>query len=270
MLDPQLADSPITHQPYLHLVYASLDLPISSFRIHESTATGNISIDWTHQDPQRCLGRVQFNQHTLHVAGLATPLPQELTDRTVMVSPWEAQIKAAMRHHRVHVSLVYENGHPDPIEQMMALYRAASIFENEDLLGIVNPNAWTAHPPNDYLTIDRINHFRDVIPFNLWFGYVRFYTDHEAFWLVTKGHHVFDVPDLAYFVQPGQDTDVIINLLINVFYYLFEEDVEVVAGDTLSLQGSSQKLVFSEVTELTEELMGPSGTLVITRETSVD
>lgn len=270
MPDPQPAYPPIIRQPGLHLVYASADLPISDTRIPDWAAPDSFNLDWIQQDTQRCLGRISLSEHILHVAGLAMPLPPDITDQTIMVSPWGAQIKAAMRQHRVHLSLVYGGGHPDPIEQMVALYKIASIFENEDLLGVVNANAWTAHPPADYVSVERINHFRQEIPFKLWFGYVRFYTDEEAFWLVTKGHHVFDVPDLAYFVQPGDETDAVINLFINIFYYLYEEDVAVVAGDTLQISGLSHKLVFTEVTELAEDLIGPSGTLVIAKDTSAN
>lgn len=265
---PQPAYPPIIRHPGLHLVYASTDLPISDTRIPDWAAPDTFSLEWIQQDPQRCLGRVRLGEHNLHAAGLATPLPQDITDRTIMISPWGAQIKAAMRQHRIHLSLVYGAGHPDPIEQMIALYKTASLFENEDLLGIVNENAWTAHPPADYLTPELINRFRQEIPFNLWFGYVRFFTDHEAYWLVTKGHHIFDVPDLAYFVKPGENADAVVNMFINVFYYLCEDDVEAVAGDTLELRGSGHKLVFTEVTELAEDLMGPSGTLVIAKDTT--
>ena len=270
MPDHQPAYPLIIRQPGLHLVYATADLPITNTRIPDWDAPESFNLDWTQQDPQRCLGKIRMGEHNLLVAGLAVPLPQDITDRTIMVSPWGAQIKAAMRQHRAHLSLLYRGGQPDPIEQMVALYKTASLFENEDLLGIVNANAWTAHPPADYLSPERINRFRQEIPFNLWFGYVRFYIDHQAYWLVTKGHHVFDVPDLAFFVQPGEDADAVINMFINVFYYLFEEDVEVVAGDTLALSGSSHKLVFTEVTELAEVLLGPSGTLVIAKDTSAD
>jgi len=245
-------------QPMLHLIYASRTLPNAKV-----DALQEIKLDWAQQDADSFLGTAAFGEHQLHFAGLGMPLPRDVIDQTVMVSPWPGQIKAAMRQHLAHISLVYKEGSHDPIEQMIALYSLASAFENEDLLGIVNPNAWTAHPAADFLTPERIAQYRQEIPFNLWFGYVRFYTDDESFWLATKGHHIFDIPDLAYYVQPGEDPDAIINLFINIFYYLYEQDVFVTAGDTLEVSGSGQKLIFSEVTELSEVLMGPSGTLVL-------
>ena len=263
---------PTWTQPLIHLVFASGELPLISKAtlIGRVTPAANIgpeavSLEWAQQDAQHCLGTARIGKHTLFIVGLAAPLAANVIDRTVMVSPWGPQIKAAMRQHRAHISLVYAKGHADPVEQMIALYSLASAFETEDLLGVVNPQAWTAHPTADFLSPTKLAQFRREIPFNLWVGYVRFYTDDHSFWLVTKGHHIFDVPDLAYFVEPGQNPDPIITLFINIFYYLYENDVFVTAGDTLEIHGSGQKLQFSQVTELIDDLMGPSGTLVITQ-----
>lgn len=270
-----LPSYPQLNQPALHLVYAAVELPMPgqttlAARIPDVDDQDAVSIEWKQQDPQHCLGSIRFGEHNLFVYGMANPLRQALTDQTIMVSPWQAQIKAAMRQHRSHIGLIYLGRHHDPVEQMVTLYSTASAFATEDLLGIVNINAWTAHPPADFLSPDRIDRFRCEIPFNLWFGYVRFYTDDQSYWLATKGHHIFDVPDLAYFVQPGEDEEAVINLFINVFYYLYEQDVVAVAGDTLEMRDAGQTLRFAEVTELTDALMGPSGTLVITKDSAAD
>lgn len=264
---------PTWTQPVIHLVFASAELPLISkatltARITSAVNLGPeaVSLEWAQQDAQHCLGTARMGQHTLFIVGMSAPLPPDVIDRTVMVSPWGAQTKAAMRQHRAHISLIYARGHHDPVEHMIALYSLASAFETEDLLGVVNPNAWNAHPAADFLSPTRLAQYRREIPFNLWFGYVRFYTDDQSFWLVTKGHHVFDVPDLAYFVGPGQDPDEVITLFFNVFHYLYENDVFVTAGDTLEIRGTGQQLQFSEVTELIDDLMGPAGTLVITQD----
>jgi hypothetical protein len=263
---------PTWTQPIIHLVFTSAELPLLSKAILTARVSSAlnlepeaVSLEWAQQDAQRCLGTARMGPHTLYIVGMAVPLTSDVVDRTVMVSPWGAQIKAAMRQHRAHISLAYARRHHDPVEQMIALYSLAGAFETEDLLGIVNPQAWTAHHTADFLSPTKLAQFRQEIPLNLWVGYVRFYTDDQSFWLVTKGHHIFDIPDLAYFVEPGQDPESIINLFINVFYYLYENDVFVTAGDTLEIHGSGQKLKFSEVVEMIDDLMGPSGTLVITK-----
>jgi hypothetical protein len=275
MTEPQ--SYPTWTQPLIHLVFASAELPLISKAALTArvTSTANIgpeavNLEWAQQDAQHCLGTARIGQHTIFIVGMAVPMLSDVIDRTVMVSPWGAQIKAAMRQHRANISLIYARGHTDPVEQMIALYSLASAFATEDLLGIVNTQAWTAHPTADFLSPTKLVQFRREIPFNLWIGYVRFYTDDQSFWLVTKGHHIFDIPDLAYFVEPGQDPESVITLFINLFHYLYEQDADVTAGDTLEIQGSGQKLQFSQVTELIDDLMGPSGTLVITQAESPD
>ena len=260
------------YPPTLHLIYAATDLPtpkaarlVERMPYFPTDVQESPTLTWTRQSPHSSLGSAAFGGHQLQMAGLAVPLPPDVVDRTVMVSPWQPQIKAAMRQHRAHIRLVYAGGHADPVEGMLALYALAGAFESEDLLGVVNPNAWSAHPPADFLSPARLDQYRLEIPFNLWIGYVRFYTDDQSFWLVSKGHHIFDVPDLAYFVEPGQEPESIITLFINLFHHLYQQDVFVTAGDTLEIRGSGQQLQFSEVTELIEDLMGPSGTLVITQ-----
>ncbi len=261
---------PPSRRPIVHLIYAQDRLPAPNETAlqrclgNSGAENGPLGgVDWAQQDFQKHVGRATFAGHQLHIAGLPIPLPREIIDHTVMVSPWSGQIKAAMRQHRAHISLVYAQGSSNPIEQMIALYSLACAFSNEDLLGIVNANAWTAHPPADFLEPAQIASYRRDIPFNLWFGYVRFFTDAQTFWLATKGHHVFDVPDLAYQVDPNEDPDEVIRLFMNVFHYLYEQDVFVTAGDTLEISGTGQTLVFEEVTELEDVLMGPSGTLVL-------
>ena len=120
-----------------------------------------------------------------------------------------------------------------------------------------------AHPPADFLSPEKIRSYRQEIPFILWIGTIKFYVDKQNYWLVTKGHHFFDVPDLAYFIQADQEANDIMSQFINIFYYLFENDAEVTAGDTLEISGSGALMKFSEVSDLEEYLMGPSGTLVI-------
>jgi hypothetical protein len=214
-------------------------------------------------NPDRFLAELHFGEHLIQVAGLPNPLPQAVIDHTVHVSPWQPQIRAAMRQHRSHLSLVYAGADPDPAGQMIALYRAAAALQNENLLGIVNENAWTAHPPADFLDADHLSSYHDQFPFILWIGYVKFYLDRESYWLVTKGQHIFDVPDLASLVTDAAEEEQTINRFTEIFYYIYENDVAVVAGDTLELASTGEELALKEVIEHPEWLMGPSGTLVV-------
>jgi len=257
--------------PMLHLVYSSTDLRLTDdadiadrIGAFENTPPSeSIRLSWSIQQAQKCLGQIDFGNHQIQVSGLAMPLPPVIMDRTIHVSPWQPQIKASLRQHQTHISLVYTGSHHDPVERMIALYQSAHALSDENLLGMVNEPAWTAHPAADFLDPGAIATYRAELPFTLWVGYVRFYTDKHHYWLATKGHHIFDVPDLACFIESDQDENEIITHFKNIFYYFYDEDAEVIAGDTLAIAGSDQVLKFSEVTELTDQLMGPSGTLVI-------
>lgn len=260
----------MSNLPYIDLLYAAPDLPIPSEKsvsemVHsvEPATSNEVIITWEKQTQHGCLGTMNFENHKVRVAGLDKPLSPEVINRTVHPTQWQAQWKAAMRQHQSHLSLVYTGNDPDPVEKMIALYKTARAFNHENLLGIVNENAWTAHPTSNTLAPEKIRTYRREIPFKLWVGYIRFFLDEKRFWLVTKGHHIFDVPDLAYLVQPGEDPEEIVHSFMNIFYYIYEQDVVVTAGDTLSIKGSGETMRFLEVQEFEDYLMGPSGTLVV-------
>jgi len=260
----------LSNLPYIHLLYSNPDLPAPSERsiqdqikAVEPLAGDDVSITWEKQTPHGHLGTIRVEDHVVRIAALDQSLPAEVIHRTVHASQWLPQLKAGMRQHQSHLSLVYTGGGHDPVEKMITLYKAARAFSDENLLGIVNENAWTAHPPADTLSPRKIISYRQEMPFRLWVGYVRFFLEKDRFWLVTKGHHIFDVPDLAYLVQPGDDPERVIRSFINIFYYIYEQDVVVTAGDTLSIKGTGETMRFSEVQEYEDFLMGPSGTLVV-------
>lgn len=265
-----LPQTPDNFVPFLHLVYADPAFPApgqedfaAQIRPFDAQAYTRPTVDWQIRSPEKCLGDLHFGRHQVQVSGLAHPLPPEVVDRTIRVSMWQAQIKAGLRQHQSHLSLVYRGDSPNPVERMVALYQAAHTLKNENLLGVVNEPAWTAHPAADFLNREKITGYSREIPFILWIGYVRIFVDKQSYWLVTKGHHLFDVPDLAWFIESAEEEERVINRFINLFYYLFEQDVVVQPGDTLEIGQLGESFQFSEVTEYTETLMGPAGTLVI-------
>lgn len=266
----ELPQTPDSFTPALHLIYANPEFPTpnqsklaSRLKQFDALSQAEPSLKWQIRSSDKCLGDLHFADHHIQIAGLANPLPHQVIDRTINVSLWMAQIKAGMRQHQSHLSLVYRGESRDPIERMIALYRTAHALKNENLIGVVNESAWTAHPSADFLSIEKIEQFREEIPFILWFGYVRIFVDKEHYWLVTRGHHLFDVPDLAYYIESAGDEEAVIAHFVNLFHYLYEQDVVVTAGDTLEIGKSGEVMQFAEVTEYTETLLGPAGTLVV-------
>jgi len=257
--------------PFIHLLFteSALQIPENTIlterltSIEVSKDNEDVQVSWQVQNAESCLGTCRFGGHTIQIIGLAEPLPSDVVDRTIQVTHWQPQIKAAMRQHVSYLTLVYAGSHPDPIEKMLALYKFAHAFANENLVGIANAPAWTAHPIGEFLSPEKILSYRRSFPFMLWIGYVKFYVDKDRYWWVTKGHHIFDVPDLACFVGSKKESAGITDQFANIFYYLNGNDVMVTAGDTLQIGQTEAYLQFSEVPENAEYLMGPSGTLVI-------
>ena len=144
--------------PAIHLIYAPalLELPTdrdltANLVICEAVeSTNQVEVSRSFDSPTQFLGEVSFGLHKIQIAGLSNPLPSEILDRTVNVSPWQPQIRAAMRQHRSHLSLIYAGSHPDPVEKMIALYQVAFALENENLLGIVNEPAWDRASPSRF------------------------------------------------------------------------------------------------------------------------
>ena len=257
--------------PAISLIFSetTLQIPEKSTLIGRLTSIAdlsqaeNIQVSWQVQDSEKCLGECRFGEHAIRIIGVAQPLPNECIDRTIHVSHWQAQIKSAMRQHAAHLKLLYTGTHPDPAEKMIALYSLAHAFENENLLGIVNEKAWTAHPAGEFLSPEMVLSYRQEFPIFLWVGYVKFFVDKKRYWLATKGHHIFDVPDLACFIESEAEGTVIPDQFSNIFYYLYENDVVVTTSDTLEIGQTGQYLRFGEVPEEAAYLLGPSGTLVI-------
>lgn len=257
--------------PFIQLVFSSA-APAIPVVNQISTRLAEIDPAWSIDEintgtdapfPQIFTGQYQFGGHLIHAASNPNPIPSPIIDQTVLVSHWQPQIKAALRHHQSHLTMTYLEGSSDPIERMTALYAFAHALDHENLLGVVNPPAWTAHPKADFLTPESVRSFYEDIPFLLWIGFVKFFIDKESYWFVTKGHHLFDVPDLAYRMEPDDDIQSMMDTFINLFYFLYEQDTVVTAGDSAEIQGTGQTYKFLEVTEFADQLMGPAGTLVI-------
>lgn len=260
-----------TFTPFIHLIFSQSVYPMRGLTqlkksievVYPAVKADEIELRWDEGDTGQGSGRITYESHTIQIVSVPAPLPNIVIDRTIHVAPWSAQTRAALRQHRAYISLVYDGDQVDPVEQMIALYTVAHALETEDLLGVVNEQAWTAHPAADYLQPAAIRSYRDTLPLHLWVGRVKFYLDDERYWLVTKGHHIFDVPDLAILLDTESKERAIQEQFASLFYYLYENDREVLAGDTVEFQSTGQTFRFGEVTELADLLLGPSGTLVI-------
>ncbi len=260
-------------QPAIILVYSQPDLiKMEDKNLARNIAAcerelqdGDIKITWQANDGQNLLGQIQFSDHQIRLIGLASPVPTATIDRTINLTHWPPQTKAAMRHHQSHIICIYQGKNQDPIKKNIALYQTACGLKNENLMGILNEQAWTAHPIGDFLTAEKIISYRENLPFILWVGYVKFFTDKKHHWLVTKGHHIFGVPELAYFLQVDEkDTD-IMEHFINIFLYMYDNKKKILPGDTIEIAGKAAYFRFSDAAEHQEALMLSNETLILER-----
>ena len=126
-----MTDSQDLFTPSLHLLFSSPTAPApeASLLVEHiadliaSIRSSDIRASWQYHDAQKSLGEIRFGKHIIQAGGLSAPLPSEVIDRTIHVSHWQPQIKAAMRQHRAHLNLVYQGQHHDPVEKMIALNR---------------------------------------------------------------------------------------------------------------------------------------------------
>lgn len=265
--------------PFIHLIYAGLPDDIQLTKHWHGILADSypqlkpdaIQVEWYETPSPVTAGAITFGDHRVRFFTASTPLPGPIIDRTIHVAPLPPQVRAYLRQHQAHLSLVYTGTHSDPLEQMIALYTAASLFQNTALAGVVNEQAWTAHPVGSTLSPATIASFRENLPWDLWVGRVKFYQDATHYWLVTRGQHIFDVPDLAAWIETESIEQQWIAYFFRIFHYLRSDQSVALAGDTLEMSPSGEVLRFSAVpAELTEQLQGPSGTLALAFDHSQD
>lgn len=263
--------TPRVCHPYIYLVYATPQFELPSekdvtdyIRNFEGNASAeSVETNWVVNDGNSFSGLIKIGQHQLRLAGVNVPLPASTIQKTVIPTHWDDTVKQHIRSHRAHLIIYYEGYHPDPVEQMIAIYKAASALKNDALIGVVNEAAWTCHPVTHFLDVATILNYRQELPFALWFGYIKLYTDPDHYWFFTRGHYLFNVPDLAYFCTPNVKAFDIMRLFINIFYYVFEAKHEINIGDTMEVQGGNNILRFAAVQEGADMIESPGGTLVI-------
>jgi hypothetical protein len=77
------------------------------------------------------LGTVRFNQHVIDLAGANIPLSDEAIEFCVWSTPWAVDFKELAASHQAHLHIVYTGVATDPIEQYIALYKVALLFNDD-------------------------------------------------------------------------------------------------------------------------------------------
>jgi hypothetical protein len=241
---------------------------LSALEPLRTTPRLEVEADW--QSSSLLLAVLTFDDHRIEIAGFSAPMPAASIERCILASSWSADFKELLQSHLLYVVLCYEGTHTDPIEQHIALYKAARLFAGDELLGVANEPAWTCHPAP---LIGQITEpamlpvCRQSPPLVYWTGFVKGLFG-EEYWALTKGYHLFGVADLATVVLNQEDLQRWHEVFQEVFHYLYFEKADVQAGDALQIDEQTF-LLFEAIPDSHDALRAVSETLAV-REASAD
>jgi hypothetical protein len=186
------------------------------------------------------LGIIQFENHEIKLLSNDSQLPEHLIETCIQTSHWQPEFKNKVLSTNATITLVYSGKSIDPVENYLALYKVASVFYDDNLLGIINEPAWCYHPAGLLPKIifnNMINLCRNSPPFLFWTGFIKTPLDlqtpfhkHQTTCFFTKGHHVFGIPDLVYYSEKA-DPMRIKKLFNDIIEYAWFEKKELQPGD---------------------------------------
>ncbi len=217
------------------------------------------------------LGEISFDNHTVKLLANSAGLPEHLIPSCIHTAHWQIQFKEQILASKATITLIYDGNETNPVERYIALYKVAACFYEENLLGIINEPAWTFHPShllNKIVLNNHVNLCRNSPPFLYWTGFIKTslgvqspFQSAKNNCFFTKGHHVFGIPDLAYFSENANPLT-IQKLFIAIIEYAWFENKQLLPGDYIAL---SEKEIYElvEPDEIIEFLHSPTKTLIL-------
>ncbi|MCS6904258.1 MAG: hypothetical protein RML72_01595 [Bacteroidia bacterium] len=187
-----------------------------------------------------------WQEHRVDIIGLKAPLPDHTFQQCVQATGWNESFKQALSQTLCYINLAYSGYSKDPIQKYLFLYQIASTFPREHLIGIINEPAFHCHPPEaiediiDEKMLDIVHHTPPLI---YWCGFLRAILAKQQ-WLLTRGHHLFGIPDFALAFYPGVDPILVHHIFQDIFLYMYFENKDIQPGDDIAL---SQELTFRVV-----------------------
>ena len=95
----------------------------------------------------------------------------------------------------------------------------------------------------EFLDGKTLKDFRENLPPILFTGFVKFFSD-EGTWFATKGHDMFNAPDLVMFGD--EKPDEVMDIFMNIFLYVTQKGARIAPGHTLQI-AEETFLKFSEL-----------------------
>lgn len=197
-------------------------------------------------DEGRLHGSADFDSHSIGIVGFDQPAPEPVIEQTIKVSNWTGEAREQLESHKAHLVLMHKGGGADVLEKFIALYKLAAVLGGKQLRGVLIEEAWTCAPADvvrEFLSGEILKGFRANMPPILFTGFVKFLSD-EGTWFASKGHHMFNAPDLVMCGEekPGD----VMEIFMNIFLYVTQKGARVAAGHTLQIADETF-LKFSEL-----------------------
>lgn len=216
-------------------------------------------------------GNLEFENHKIQFLGNSARLSDAIIESCVHTAHWQEHFKNKILTSQATISLVYAGNSTDPVENYIALYKVAACFYGDDLLGVINEPAWTYHPAEILPKIifnNMVNLCRNSPPFLFWTGFIKTsldltspfsHTVNNCFF--TKGHHVFGIPDLAFY-SSNADPMKIKKIFNDIIEYAWFENKNLEPGDFVGFD-NHEVYELVEPDEKIEFLESPTKTLVL-------
>jgi Domain of unknown function (DUF4261) len=207
---------------------------------------------------------IEFDNHKLQLLGLNLRVPDSTMQDTIYTSGWSKPQQDLMRSHAAHMLCFYEGHNPDPIEQMIALYKVAFCFTDKGLIGVLDDTARNCMPSSMIEVMfepGMLDSCRENIPLEFWTNLIKFSRPGGGVWLCTKGNHRFGIRDFAY-LGTVEEIKATKSLFASLFHYLRESGVTFNPGETAQI-GKRLALRFTTPIEFQDYLDSPLGTLVV-------
>jgi hypothetical protein len=221
--------------------------------------------------PENQVGRafVKFDGHELEVFSVPTPYPAKEVEKSVTFASLSESERNILREHKVHVFCLYKGTDPDPVEQMIAMYKVVSYFTSMGLIGVLDPIAWNSMVGDFVNTVVEprmIGECRRIVPIRVWTNVVTISMRDDSIWFWTKGHHRFGVQDFALLsttktVGELRKTE---DLFTNLFYYSINGNIMFKNSETFEDKHVIALLsVPNESQEYLEDPEDPGNTIVV-------
>lgn len=206
------------------------------------------------------------DEHAIEIIAFDKPVSDYELDLTSCCMPWKSNPRDELRGHQAQLRCTYRGRSPDRTEHLVALYKVAYCFAEQEMMGIWDEYINVCHPTCVATTLfdlpfRLVDQCRESPLLGLWNNFLRFDRPSGGTWFYTKGNYRFGIRDFAYLGQPS-DQVTAYHLFVELFEQIFQSRIPLDVGDTARLELGNW-VSMSGLLEYFEVLGSPLGTLVV-------